>query len=451
MGDDKICRQKRTDQVFHAAKGHNQPPQQPLNVVRTTTIPTQAAAGAEGEPPREGHQGPDPSTTGETATGEVELPFCFLTLALNALPFLTHHISVFREAGSKLSLRASFAAGGGPTEAGLSVNATDSTGYIPTPPESFWEWHIVEGVAVGRADHRSPYDHKPIPGRFYDSDTGLSIDGTTQYLNSIRDIGAEQVYIHRRCAEKTNGETAGGDVPETAIHGTSQRKGKSRGGGHACYTTTGEETSYFWRDKIEMVNAAVFSMERECLLVQIDSDELWTADQLIEIRDMFLQEREQAAIARGNITGLNNKSAENNRDGRPNDARTSETSEQGDASDGEEQRRSAPTRKARECAYFDCHFFVGPNLVTVTEDGWGHSTSSEWLRAWIFRPSESLWLRHAPPELARHGEASGWRLLVGDACVSREETRQRGLVFTHYAYALEKQVWIEDQVRHRKR
>lgn len=27
--------------------------------------------------------------------GEVELPFCFMTLALNAMPFITHHAPVF--------------------------------------------------------------------------------------------------------------------------------------------------------------------------------------------------------------------------------------------------------------------------------------------------------------------------------------------------------------------
>lgn len=447
MGDDTICRQKRTDQVCHAVKGHDQPLEQPLNAVGAATTPKQAAVGAEGESSMEGQHGPAPSTATETATGEIELPFCFLTLALNALPFLTHHMSVFREAGNKLSQRESFPTGEGPAKAGLSINATDSTDYIPTPPESFWEWHIVEGVAVGRADHRSPYHRKPIPDQFYDQDTGLSVDGTTQYLDSIRDVGAERVYIHRRCAEQTSGETADGSVPDTATNGTSHRKGESRGGEHVCYTTAGEETSYFWRDKIEMVNAAVFSMKRECLLVQIDSDELWTADQLIEIRDMFLQEREQAATGKENIMGLDTGGAENDRDGHPNGAPTFGTSERGDASDDEEHKHSTPMRKARECAYFDCHFFVGPNLVTVTEDGWGHSKSSEWLRAWVFHPSESLWLRHAPPELVRHDEASEWRLLVGDACFSREETRQRGLVFTHYAYALEKQVWI-DQAMH---
>lgn len=35
------------------------------------------------------------------------------------------------------------------------------------------------------------------------------------------------------------------------------------------------------------------------------------------------------------------------------------------------------------CAYMDCHFFVSPHLLTVTPDGYGHSSQYEWLRAWL--------------------------------------------------------------------
>lgn len=35
------------------------------------------------------------------------------------------------------------------------------------------------------------------------------------------------------------------------------------------------------------------------------------------------------------------------------------------------------------CAYLDCHFFVSPHLLTVTPDGYGHSSHYEWLRAWL--------------------------------------------------------------------
>ncbi|CAN0531920.1 unnamed protein product, partial [Ectocarpus sp. 8 AP-2014] len=222
-----------------------------------------------------------------------------------------------------------------------------------------WEWHVVEGVAAGRANHGSPYSRRRIPDRFFDPITGLSVDGTTEYLDSIvaSDFGAKASWGKRR----------------VRVH----RRGRS---------------SCLWRDKIQMINSVAFSLEKECLLVQVDADELWTAEQLVQLRDMFLLER------KGDGGG--------------------------------------------NCAYFDCHFFVGPDLVTVTEDGWGHSASNEWLRAWVFRPRESVWLKHAPPELARHDEATGWMLLAGDQCIGREETRERGLVFTHYAYVLEEQVGI---------
>jgi hypothetical protein len=48
-----------------------------------------------------------------------------------------------------------------------------------------------------------------------------------------------------------------------------------------------------FRDKVQMVNTALQGMQSSdssCLLVQIDADELWTAQQLISMRDMFLEQ-----------------------------------------------------------------------------------------------------------------------------------------------------------------
>eukprot|EP00752_Nemacystus_decipiens_P012470 g11044.t1 len=435
----------------------------------------------------------------------VELPFCFMTLALNAMPFITHHASVFEEVGQILSTRAATAV---PTRPNGNTNNNDSSttagnarasnGNSPNPqkspapptpePESFWEWHVVEGVAAGRADHGNPYSKRRIPDRYFDSDTGLSVDGTTQYLDGLVENGADasvpsfprqrRVYVHRRCREsagsrrklespdrrESGGTRSGlsttnsteifvagvgahaesedckGSKHEPRADGVGDDRGElDRGSGNE--EGGAESASCLWRDKIQMVNSVAFSLEHECLLVQIDADELWTAEQLVRLRDMFLLERnrnkEDGGRGRG-ATGVGGEQGSSAGTGY-----STESTSIGDR----EHRQPQPNhdRKSRECAYFDCHFFVGPDLVTVTEDGWGHSTSNEWLRAWVFRPRQSVWLRHAPPELARHDEAVGWQMLAGDQCIGREETRERGLVFTHYAYVLEKQVRFKDE------
>lgn len=439
VGDDAFCMQNYSDQELHGTKRQDLPLAQSCNVTGAAGIQASTLLNRKEENMTEKQLGAESSAAGTPALAEVELPFCVLTLALNAMPFLTHHVSVLREVGEKLSKQTAVAAAPSGRRVS-SPSSTDSPGHRYIPPESFWEWHIVEGVAAGRADHRSPYYSKPIPDRYFDPDTGLSVDGTTEYLNGIEN-GAERIRVHRRCADKQKmRREAAGHVPD-APRNTGPKGQQGGNDEHVCESLTGEETSYFWRDKIEMINTGIFSLERECILVQIDADELWTADQLIELRYMFLQEREENAEVLGQTAGPKDNDIPRDTEAITNGVLASEYTRTHRVSGTGGQERLNPARKMRrECAYFDCHFFVGPNLVTVTEDGWGHNKSNEWLRAWIFRPSESLWLRHAPPELARYDEASGWRLLIGDACISREVTRKRGLVFTHYAYALEEQV-----------
>lgn len=455
------------------------------------------------------------------AAPEVELPFCFMTLALNAMPFITHHLPTFQEVGEILSRRAAAAAAAG-SDAAARDNPSQNTrnpggtALRSTPqPEAFWEWHVVEGVAAGRANHGNPYSKRRIPERYFDPITGLSTDGTTQYLNGVVH-GVEgnspagvrpTVHVHRRCGEERPGTTrpaqrVEGERLENAVSNTkfvkpadvpatkrrwsdgtrpgggdnderrSERPGWEFEGGSGG-GEVGERSSCLWRDKIQMVNMVAFSLETECLLVQVDADELWTAEQLVSLRDMFLLERSDGGSTEKEgkyqidkqsgtteSSGIDSASARHGTEGdaiytisQPDQTLTNERRLDKDAmvntipstvDDGgahhHQQRQQQVTRKKRECAYFDCHFFVGPDLVTVTKDGWGHSMRDEWLRAWVFRPRESVWFKHAPPELIRHDEAAGWRLLVGDACIGQEETRKRGLVFTHYAYVLEEQV-----------
>ncbi|CAH0369225.1 unnamed protein product [Pelagomonas calceolata] len=221
-----------------------------------------------------------------------------LTLVLNGMPFLAHHHKTL----TKLDIE--------------------------------WEWHLVEGLATGRADASSPYSSQDLSDFHRD---GLSTDGTSEYIDALARIDG-RIHVHRS----------------------------------------------LWRDKVEMINKALeeASTGPDAIILQIDVDELWTADQLLNIRDSLLKER---------------------------------------------------------CAYFHCHFLVGPHLATATSNGYGHSDGYEWLRAWRADPSRSFWASHAPPLLVERVNGT-WLQLTGDACMTHATTASKGLVFTHHAYVSERQV-----------
>jgi hypothetical protein len=119
---------------------------------------------------------------------------------------------------------------------------------------------------------------------------------------------------------------------------------------------------------------------------------------------------------------------------------------------GRRRGRALPDRRA---AYYRCHYFVGPDLVVTTRDGYGNGPW-EWLRTWRYRPGDR-WLAHEPPILATRLEAflqwkRRWRgrrpkptVPPGDPrAFSRDETEREGLVFQHLAYVLEAQVRFKE-------
>jgi hypothetical protein len=80
-----------------------------------------------------------------------------------------------------------------------------------------------------------------------------------------------------------------------------------------------------------------------------------------------------------------------------------------------------------------CRFFVGPRLICVGEDCWS-SRWFEWDRAWRFAPGIEF-LSHEPPRLNYY---------LG-RIMEREESKEHGLSFDHYAYALRKQVEYKEK------
>lgn len=209
-----------------------------------------------------------------------------------------------------------------------------------------WRWHIVEGVAEQVRDSswcaqrggRVPQDlHRE----------GRSSDGTSEYLDRIAAEEPDRVSLYRK-------------APGT-----------------------------FWQGKVEMVTAPLAAMTEECLLWQVDADELWTAEQIVRARRMFLE---------------------------------------------------SPSRTA---ALYLCHFFVGPSLVLDRVDSYGNYRAYEWLRTWRYQPGD-FWHSHVPPRLMRP-QPDGTEIDLGAANpFLHEETAAGGLVFQHFAYATREQVAFKE-------
>ncbi len=208
-----------------------------------------------------------------------------------------------------------------------------------------WHWHIVEGVA--NLTHDTAWAVKlggKITGQLHRN--GLSNDGTSEYLDELARQFPQNLTIYR----KPGGE--------------------------------------FWDGKLEMVAAPQANIQEECLLWEIDADELWLPEQIKTLRTMFQQEPQRTA------------------------------------------------------AWFHCHFFVGPNLVTITPEAWSHHAVQDWLRVWRYKPG-MRWASHEPPRLGEFMDGQ-WFDVARLNPFTHIETEARGLIFTHYAYALKSQVAFKE-------
>jgi hypothetical protein len=91
----------------------------------------------------------------ETSDANANKPMIFITIVLNGMPFMPYHITVFKAAAAQMN--------------------------------TSWEWHIVEGVAIGRADAEAPYSTRKLSQVRSD---GCSTDGTNEFIASLLEDGS---------------------------------------------------------------------------------------------------------------------------------------------------------------------------------------------------------------------------------------------------------------------
>ena len=198
-----------------------------------------------------------------------------------------------------------------------------------------WHWHIVEGVAAGGQ----------VPPEFQAD--GLSIDGTSAFLDQLSADYRDRLTIYRKPL-----------------------------GRH-------------WDGKLEMFGAPLNAIAEDCLLWEIDADELWTAEQFTRGRQLFLDGPDKTA------------------------------------------------------ALYWCWFFVGPNLITTTRQGYANNPQGEWLRTWRYRPG-MRWFAGDAPVLAEPLPNGQWRSIAQVNPILHAETEAAGLVFQHFAYVMENQVRFKE-------
>ena len=155
-------------------------------------------------------------TPSRSRGAEGDLPVHFFTIVLNGMPFLPRTLEMLRQ--------------------------------LPFP----WRWHVVEGVAEldfdtawskARGGHVPQWAHRD----------GLSVDGTSEFLDRLATEERERVRLYRNEGGKP------------------------------------------FLGKIDMVNRVAAAIDKPSLLWQIDADELWQAPQIVAAREMFLREPDRTA------------------------------------------------------------------------------------------------------------------------------------------------------------
>ncbi|MBD2668927.1 FkbM family methyltransferase [Arthrospira platensis FACHB-439] len=210
-----------------------------------------------------------------------------------------------------------------------------------------WHWHIIEGVADLK--HDTSWCLK-LGGQITDQihKNGRSKDGTSEYLDQLAQKYPENITIYRK--------------PE----------GK------------------FWDGKREMVNAPLANIKEECLLWQVDVDEIWTLEQICQTRKLFVKNPDKTA------------------------------------------------------AFYWCWYFVGENMIISSRNCYAQNPRQDWLRTWRFKPG-CVWAAHEPPILVETCEDGQQKNVAAINPFMHGETEKEGLIFQHFAYVTPEQLKFKEQ------
>jgi glycosyltransferase involved in cell wall biosynthesis len=210
-----------------------------------------------------------------------------------------------------------------------------------------WHWHIVEGVA--ELKHDTEWSLK-LGGYINDEihDNGRSNDSTTEYLDELAQQYPDNITVYRK--------------PD----------------------------GMFWDGKREMVNEPLLNINEECLLWQIDADELWTVEHILTARQMFIDNPDKTA------------------------------------------------------AFYWCWYFVGERIIISTRNCYAQNPRQEWLRTWRYKPG-AVWVAHEPPRLEEPLPNGQWRDVAAVNPFLHQQTEKYGLVFQHFAYVTPEQLRFKEQ------
>ncbi|MCC5601515.1 FkbM family methyltransferase [Nostoc favosum] len=210
-----------------------------------------------------------------------------------------------------------------------------------------WHWHIVEGVA--ELKHDTGWSLK-LGGYINDEihHNGHSNDSTTEYLDELTQQYPDNITVYHK--------------PD----------------------------GVFWDGKREMVNEPLLNINEECLLWQIDADELWTVEHISTARQMFIDNPEKTA------------------------------------------------------AFYWCWYFVGEKIIISTRNCYAQNPRQEWLRTWRYKPG-LMWIAHEPPRLEEPLPNGQWRDVAAVNPFLHQETEKHGLVFQHFAYVTPEQLRFKEQ------
>lgn len=159
-----------------------------------------------------------------------------------------------------------------------------------------WRWIVAEGAA--RNTHCTSWCNQQAPG--------LSQDGTTEFLDMLKN--------------------------------------------HPRVTVLRNE---MWDGKLEMCNACLAEIKEPCVLMQMDSDEIWRSDDIERIVRTFETELVKSALVR-------------------------------------------------------CRYFLGVNILATSANGYGNN-AFEWARIWRFNVGDKF-ERHEPPQLKQTAKGNMVRL-----------------------------------------